>query len=154
MRRISTLVATAVAIAAMVFTGQAAYASESPTIPAADIAAVMEAIPGGALIDAHHASWPDLGLEMTSSEALAPFAVGTCGTGSVCAFSGANLSGSKLSWTTCGTFATTAFTVRSIADARSTGYLQARNGTTVVATANAGKSANVFGTVTNVRCVN
>lgn len=145
-----------VAVAAVLVTlvsASAASAAET-TVPHADIAAMMDAVPGGLLIDADHAVWPGTGLEMTSSAAVTLYSVGSCATGSVCAFSSANLGGSKLSWSTCSTFTiSSSFTVRSIADARSTGYLQARNGTTVLATANAGASANVFGTVTNMRCV-
>lgn len=152
MKRIGAALTTGVAVMAMVFSAQAATAADVQ-VPRDDVAAVMDAVPGGVLIDADHAIWPRTGMELTSAEAAGVFAVGSCQTGRVCAFSGANRSGSKLSWSTCGTFTISAFTVRSIADARSTGYLQARNGTTVVATANAGASANVFGTVTNVRCV-
>jgi hypothetical protein len=90
---------------------------------------------------------------MTAANAVSPFTVGSCATGAVCAFSGLNGGGSQLSWSTCSTFTISAFTVRSIADAHSTGYLQARNGSTVVATAYAGASANVYAAVTNVRCV-
>ncbi len=152
MRRIGAVLTVVAAVTAVIFSAPAAYATDA-TVPRDDIAAVMDAVPGGVLIDADHAEWPSIGMEMTSAEAATTYSVGSCATGSVCAFSGSNLSGSKLSWSTCGTFTISAFTVRSIADARSTGYLQARNGTTVVATAYAGGSANVFGTVTNVRCV-
>jgi len=147
------MLVTLVAVVAMLVSAPAASAEEE-AVPRADIAAMMDAVPGGILIDADHAVWPSTGLEMTSSAAVTPYSVGSCATGSVCAFSSANLGGSKLSWSTCNTFTiSSSFTVRSIADARSTGYLQARNGTTILATANAGASANVFGTVTNVRCV-
>ncbi|MGN7979452.1 peptidase inhibitor family I36 protein [Microbacterium sp. 22195] len=148
----ASLATGAMIIIAVVLSAPSASASEAQ-VARDDVAAVMDAVPGGVLVDADHAVWPSIGMEMTSAEAAGVFSVGSCATGSVCAFSGANLSGSKLSWSTCSTFTISAFTVRSIADARSSGYLQARNGTTVVATANAGASANVFGTVTNVRCV-
>ncbi|MGB3373774.1 MAG: hypothetical protein WBA87_01365 [Microbacterium sp.] len=152
-RHIGAMLAAVAAVMAILASAPAASAAEA-TVPHADIAAMMDAVPGGVLIDADHAVWPSTGLEMTSSAAVTPFSVGSCATGSVCAFSSANLGGSKLSWSTCSTFTiSSSFTVRSIADARSSGYLQARNGTTVLATANAGASANVYGTVTNVRCV-
>ncbi|MBN8425479.1 hypothetical protein JF531_13200 [Microbacterium esteraromaticum] len=168
MKRSSTILAALTTAVALVLSGPAALATDSPPEPSADIAAVMAAVPGGVLLDAHHATWPALGLEMTSasgvstrtlsssavgSSAVGTASVGSCASGRVCAFSGGNLSGSRLSWSTCGTFSISAFTVRSIANARSTGYLQARSGTTVRATAKAGASANVFGSVTNVRCV-
>lgn len=137
---------------AMTLIAPAAYAQSAPSADP-EIAAVMAEVPGGTVIDADHAVWPALGMEMTAADAVSPFTVGSCATGRVCAFSGSNGSGSKLSWSTCSTFTISAFTVHSIADARSTGYLQARNGSTVVATAHAGTSANAYGTVTNVRCV-
>jgi hypothetical protein len=137
---------------AITLVAPAAYAQSAPSVDP-EIAAVLQAVPGGTVVDADHAVWPALGMEMTAADAVSPLSVGSCATGSVCAFSGLNGSGSKLSWTTCGTFTISAFTVRSIADARSTGYLQARNGSTVVATAYVGASANVYATVTNVRCV-
>jgi hypothetical protein len=137
---------------AMTLVAPAAYAQSAPSVDP-EIAAVMAEVPGGSVVDDDHAVWPALGMEMTAADAVAPFSVGSCATGSVCAFSGLNGSGSKLSWSTCSTFTISAFTVRSVADARSTGYLQARNGSTVVATANAGASANVYAAVTNVRCV-
>lgn len=152
MRNDMRMLVIAAVAGAMTLIAPAAYAQSAPDIDP-EIAAVLDAVPGGTVIDADHAVWPALGMRMTSADAVSAFAVGSCATGAVCAFSGLNGSGSKLSWSTCGTFTISAFTVRSIADARSTGYLQARNGTTVVATAYAGASANVYAAVTNVRCV-
>jgi len=118
------------------------------------IAAALAAVPGGQVIDDRTAVWPDLSMTMTVPDPRLREAIGSCANGSVCAFSGASLTGSKLSWTTCSTFSTTALgvPVRSIADARSTGSLQARNGTTVVATALAQNWASVTGTTDNVKC--
>lgn len=130
-------------------------ANAAEITPDPQIAAVMAELPGGQLIDSHHATWPALGMEMTvPGTGVAPLTVGGCATGSVCAFGSLAATGAKLSWTTCGNPSIpSSFTVRSIADARSSGYLQARNGTTVVATANAGSWTNVYATTTNVRCV-
>lgn len=154
MRRIKRALATAVvALAAMGLGALAAQAAAAASPVDPEIAAMLEAIPGGEVVDADHASWPEIGMQMTSADAATSYSVGSCATGSVCAYSGIGLTGAKLSWTTCGTFSTGSLTTRSIADARSSGHLQARNGTTVVATANAGASANVFSTVTDVRCV-
>ncbi len=143
-----------VAIAALMLTAfstPAAHAAE-PT-PDAEVSYALKHEPGGYATSDHTAYWPKLGMEMTSSQAITAFAVGSCATGSVCAYSGTSLSGSKLSWTTCGTFSTSALaSVGSIANARSSGTLRARNGTTVVATAAAGGQANVWSTTTNVQC--
>lgn len=117
-----------------------------------DIADALERIPGGVVIDATHAEWPELGMSIdvpTDGER----AVGSCATGNVCAFNGTGLSGTRVSWSTCGTYSP-GITVRSIANARSAGYAQARSSSgSVLATAIAGSWANVSGTVADVRCV-
>ncbi|WP_194763305.1 peptidase inhibitor family I36 protein [Microbacterium sp. UFMG61] len=121
------------------------------------IVEVMDEVPGGVIIDRNHAVWPELGMTLTvptRREISLRAAVGSCATGQVCAFTGASLTGAKLSWTTCSTHSIpSSFVTRSIADARSSGYAQARNVTTVLATAAANGWANVSGTATNLRCV-
>jgi hypothetical protein len=121
-----------------------------------EVAYALEMEPGGYATGEHTAYWPDLSMTLESSQAHAATpraAVGSCASGSVCAYSGYGLAGSKLSWTTCGSHPTTALSsVKSIANARSSGTLQARNGTTVVASASAGGQANVTQPVTNVYC--
>lgn len=152
MKRMRAVLATVfVALAAMVVAAPAAAESD----PAVDeqIVAVMRAMPGGVVVDRYRAVWPATGMEMAVPDPAVPNAVKGCATGMVCAFSSYNATGASLSWSTCGTFPISGFTTRSIADARSSGYAQARNGTTVVATATAGNFANVFSPVTNLRCV-
>lgn len=117
-----------------------------------DIAAALAEVPGGVVVDAHHAVWPELGMSV-DAPSEDDRAVGSCATGNVCAFSGTGLSGTRVSWSTCGTYAP-GITVRSIANARSAGYVQARTSSgSVLATAIAGSSANVSGAVADVRCV-
>lgn len=119
-----------------------------------DIAYALATVPGGVVVDAQRAEWPEL--EMTiEATSDTERAVGSCATGAVCAFSGSGLSGTKLSWNSCGTFSTAGLSsVGSIANARSAGYLQARTSSgSVVATAIAGSWANTSGSVSNVRCV-
>ncbi|WP_298873846.1 peptidase inhibitor family I36 protein [uncultured Microbacterium sp.] len=117
-----------------------------------DVAAALAEVPGGVVIDARHAVWPELGMSI-DVPAEDDKAVGSCATGNVCAFSGSGLSGTRVSWSTCGTYAP-GITVRSIANARSAGYAQARSSSgSVLATAIAGSSANVSGAVADVRCV-
>lgn len=144
-------------VAALVFaagfwTPQGASAAEDVT-PDQRIAAVMAEVPGGVLVDENHAVWAELGMEMETPEDAAPFAVGGCSTGYVCVFDSYNAQGAKISWSTCSNPTVSSFTVRSIANARSTGYAQARYSTAVRATANAGAYANVYASVNNVRCV-
>lgn len=134
---------------------QAAAATETidPAIVAAD---AQE--PGGVIVDAHTIVWPEEGKELTvlgssASSVSARATLAGCDTGKVCAYSGSNATGSKLSWSTCGSHSTSLLaSVGSIANGRSSGNLQARNGTTVVATAGPGATKNVFSTVTNVKC--
>lgn len=116
----------------------------------------LEQVPGGIVLGERTAYWPelDMTLEVQSEDARA---VGTCATGSVCAYSASNGGGTKLQWGSCGTHYTTAIaTVGSIANARSSGTLNAREGTTVRASASAGSSSNVpfayTSSITNVRC--
>ncbi|HKP07756.1 MAG TPA: hypothetical protein VJU58_10940 [Microbacterium sp.] len=142
----------ALVLTAMFGVPRAASAVEQVT-PDPRIAAVMAEVPGGVLLDAHHAVWPELDMVMETPDAVSAFAVGGCATGYVCVFDAANASGAKISWSSCGNPTVSSFTVRSIANARSAGYAQARYGTTVRATANAGSYANVFSSVNNVRCV-
>ncbi|MDR2373460.1 MAG: hypothetical protein LBD77_05055 [Bifidobacteriaceae bacterium] len=138
-----------------------AAASATAGTPDSEIIHALAAQPGGHATGAHSAYWPALGMSMESSQApsaqvargVVLGAVGNCASGSVCAYSGYMQTGAKLSWTTCGTHSTgTLGAVRSIANARSSGTLKAKNGSTIVATAAAGAWATVSGTVTNVSC--
>lgn len=118
---------------------------------------VLEEVPGGRIIDAQRAVWPDLGMELFVPDGDRPrvfAAVGTCASARVCVFTGSSLTGARLSWSTCATVPIpSSFTARSVADARPSGYAQARSGTTVLATAVANGWANVVGSATNVQCV-
>lgn len=121
------------------------------------IVEVMAEVPGGVIVDAQHAVWPELGMELVigrQSRSASLAAVGSCATGTVCVYTGSSLTGAKLSWSTCGILQIPgSFSAKSVADARSGGYAQARNNSTVLATAPAGSWANFSGTATNVRCV-
>lgn len=162
-RAITTALAGAAILIAGAFGAPAAAAAETTVEPDPQIAAMLESVPGGVALDAYHAVWPELDMEMTvaepradsySARSSAIASVGACATGKVCAFSLSGTNGAKLSWGTCNTsFPVGTFTVRSIADARSSGYMQAKYGTTVRATAYAGNWTNVYGTVSRISCV-
>lgn len=151
----------AAAVAAVILTAVPALsASATDTAVDPQISAALEAVPGGEVVDYYTAYWPEEEMTLTvpgtsAHDASARSAIGTCPNGSVCVFSASGLGGSRLSWTSCTVHSTAALgvPVRSIADARSTGYLQARNGTTVVATAYAQSWNDVSPASTNVRCV-
>lgn len=148
----------ALVIGALALSSGPATAESDAVAP--EVAYALQAQPGGVAIDYWHAEWPGIGMTLTvpssspspSFSALA--AVGACASGRVCAFNGYGATGTFLSWSTCGSHSTTALSgsVRSIGNARSSGTLHARNGTSVVASAAPGKSANVYATVTNIYC--
>jgi hypothetical protein len=135
-----TLAASILAIA-LVASPLVAHADEPDVHPA--VAYALNAQPGGVATSYYSAEWPKL--DMTLDVAWAStFAVGTCATGTICAYSEGAMAGVKLSWTTCGSKSTAALsTVGSIANARTSGTLTARQSTTVRATAAANSYANV-----------
>ncbi len=163
MRRSRTLVAV---LAGLLFTAALTSPAAADSEGEADvdplIAEMLAEVPGGVLVDSDHAVWPELGMELEvpalsasdRSSSFSTASVGSCATGSVCVFSGYSLGGAKLSWGVCGIHSIpSSFTARSVAHARSSGYTQARNGTTVVATAYVNGWANIYSYVSNVRCV-
>lgn len=119
-----------------------------------DVQYALSVVPGGTLVDPLTAVWPATGMTLSAS-ASAPRAVGTCATGQFCAYSGANRSGTKLSWSACGTVSTSALaTVGSVANARSSGKVHALNSANaVLTTVAAGGSVNVVGATRSLRCV-
>ncbi|MFK0400907.1 hypothetical protein ACIQTT_01110 [Microbacterium sp. NPDC090225] len=154
-------VLTALIVAGLLVVSAPAAASAATGEDEVDptIAQMLDEIPGGVLIDAHRAVWPALDMEVTVPSVLGGFAaraaVGSCANGRICAYSNGSLSGTTVTWGTCGTLTVpTGFVPRSFANARSSGYAQARNSAGgVLATANAGAWANVGGTAKTVRCV-
>lgn len=163
MRRARILVAVlAGVLLAGALTSPAAADDDGAAVVDPQIAEMLAEVPGGVLIDPSHAVWPELGMELevpviaasNRSSSLSAASVGSCATGNVCVFSGYSLGGARLSWGTCGIHSIpTSFTARSLAHARSSGYTQARSGTTVVATAYVNGWANIYSYVSNVRCV-
>ena len=119
------------------------------------IAYALSAEPGGVVTSASTVEWPRLGMTLTLPSGTSPRGLSSkCPTGLLCAFGASDENGARLTWATSGTFATTALAqVRSVANARPTGTVQARNGTIILASAAAGNYANVSGSVTNVRCL-
>lgn len=148
-----TMIAVATLVVALLGGNCPATAAEEPEV-APEVAYALEAEPGGVVIDYWNAVWPELDMTLTVPSGVARAAVGNCASGRICAFNGYGASGAYLSWGSCGSHATSALSgsVRSIANARSSGTLYARNGTTIVASAGASSSANVYRTTTNVFC--
>lgn len=129
-----------------------AHADDSSPHP--DVVYALSAVPGGVLLDDATVVWPALGMTL-SAETGTSRSVGSCGTGLFCAYSGTDQSGTKLSFSACTTVSTAALSsVRSLANARSSGSVQARNSSgTVLATAVAGSAVNVGGTTVSLRCI-
>lgn len=131
-----------------------AVAADGASTVHPDVAYALAVEPGGVPMSYSSASWPELGMRIDVPMGRA---VGTCATGSICAFSTSGLGGTKLSWTTCGSKSTAALSqVGSIGNARSSGTLQARQGATVRASASANSQANVpiayWPSITNIFC--
>ncbi|WP_449407172.1 peptidase inhibitor family I36 protein [Microbacterium maritypicum] len=144
-----------VAIAAIILLtlsgATSAQASEVGLHP--DVEYALEAVPGGEVVDPYTVVWPELGMELTVPNPRAR-SVGSCATGTFCAYSEADGNGTRLSFGVCTTVSTSALTiVRSVANARASGNVQARTGTgAVVATVVAGTRLNVPSTVRSLRC--
>jgi hypothetical protein len=149
------LAAIAVGVALALSTPAMAGATQKDDVHP-DVAYALASVPGGVADGYYSATWPETGMRLDVPQAMLR-AVGSCATGSICAYSGSNLTGTKLSWTTCGQKSTAALSqVASIANARSSGTLSARQVTTVRAWASANSWANVPSTywtaITNVNC--
>lgn len=119
------------------------------------VAAVLDEVPGGVMIDGRHAVWPQLDMVLTvpASSGIVPWSVGSCTTGRICAYNNTSLGGASLTFGTCAVHTIpSSFPVKSVANARGSGSVQARNGSTVLKTVAPGSWGNVSGTVTNLRC--
>lgn len=119
---------------------------------------VLLEYPGGTQIAANEISWEDgaVVLTLAPTGGVTPLAVGSCATDSYCAYNGSGLSGSKLTFWDCGTYSTTVLgTVRSVANARTGGYVDAKNsGGSVLATIYAGNSISFAPAgITQLSCV-
>lgn len=133
--------------------GTAAVAAEPESFHP-DVQYALAAEPGGIATSYTTAVWPALGMSLTVSTNRA---VGACPTGYICAYSGAAQAGTELRWNSCGSKSTAGIgSVGSISNARASGTLQARQGTTVLASAVAGATTTVGAAnrllITNVFC--
>lgn len=134
-------------------------ASASAAEPESDedqlIRAMLAEVPGGIVVDETHVVWPRLDMELIVRPHTAAFArtVGTCATGRICAYNALSLGGSALTFSACSTHTVpSSFSAKSLANARTSGYVEGRSGSTVVATVYAGSWANVPGGLTTIRC--
>lgn len=121
-----------------------AGASSSDDAETSDIEYALGAVPGGIALSDSYAVWPALGMTLTAGSPTAR-SVGSCATGTFCAYAGSGLSGTKLAFTVCTNVSTAALrVVASIANGRTSGKVHAKNSSgTVLGTAVANGSANV-----------
>ena len=145
-----TITAIAAVVLALVLSPVAANADTDELHP--DVEYALEAVPGGIAVSDTAVVWPTLGM-ILEAESQMQRAVGSCATGTYCAYAQSGLRGTKLTFTICTNVSTAALqTVGSIANGRSSGNVHARNGGTILATAGANGSANVGGGTTNLLC--
>lgn len=122
----------------------------------------MENNPGGVQIGPGSIMWDDgqvvLELEeprLVTEMIVSPLSVGSCATGSFCAYTNNNLTGTKISFTNClaaNSVKPLGSQVRSFANARAVGAVHAYNGSTSVSSAVAGAFKNITSTVTRLGC--
>lgn len=135
-----------------------AQASETADAFQNEIDSVLERFPGGMQTSDRTVEWDNgaVVLEL-AADGSSDRSVGTCATGSYCAYNGLSLTGSKLSFTACSTtvsLAALSGNVRSIANARSSGSVQGQNGSgSTLTTLSAGAQVNSAPTgVTQLKC--
>ncbi|MFJ6547693.1 MULTISPECIES: hypothetical protein [unclassified Microbacterium] len=154
MKHSRPLTAVLLALALVAMGGPAVAATEEPVDP--QLTRLLDEVPGGVVIDGGSAVWPELDMEYRPAAVTpraAARAVGSCATGRICAYNASNLGGGVLSWGSCTTISIpSSFATRSAANARTSGYMQVRNGTSVLASVNANAWSNVSGSATNIRC--
>lgn len=123
------------------------------------VADILAEHPGGTRINQNEISWNDGDIILTLEipGAFAPMSVGSCADGTFCAYSGTNLTGSKVAYASCNTThgIVGISTVRSLANAWGSGYIQARNsgGSTLATVYNAGQLSTAPSGITQIRCV-
>lgn len=154
-------VAAAITAAIVTIAGSGVPAAAREPDPTQDrIDQVLAEFPGGVQTGPATVAWEGGAVVLTvvvpGSEAAR--SVGDCATGAYCAYAATNLGGSKLAFTTCDTTVSTAplgSAVRSVANARGTGYVQAKNaGGTTLATISAGGQLNSAPAgISQLRCV-
>lgn len=121
------------------------------------IDAVIQEFPGAVQTGWNEVTWDDGAVILTIAPGggLAPTAaVGNCASGTYCVYSGQNRTGSKLTFSTCANHSVSPLggPVRSMANARSSGSVVAKNGGAVVLTVATGTSKNTTATITHANC--
>lgn len=150
---------------ALLLSAAATLATATPTLAAPAtvsmpmqqrVNAALAEVPGGVQTAWNEVSWDDGAVVLTlAPEGVATAAaVGSCASGTFCAYAKVGYTGTKLTFSTCTSGLSVAALpqVRSIANARSSGTVSAYNGSTLVTTVAAGTGKNTAGTITSLSC--
>lgn len=142
----------AAALAIAVSLAPAPGAATAPDIHP-EILHALNAVPGGQATTATSAEWPELGITFTV-DLPTTRAVGSCATGLICAYRNGSLGGARITFSGCSTWSTTGFgAVGSVANARTSGWANARNTAgTVLTHVPYGTWANVPAGVASIAC--
>lgn len=120
------------------------------------VAQVLADNPGGVRTGWNEVSWleGDVVLTLANDAGIQAMASQKCTSGRICVHSGFSQGGSMVSLVGCGPHGVSVLgaPVKSVTNARSSGSVVAKNGSTVVKTVAAGATSNVTGTVTTVGC--
>lgn len=146
----SVLVACALMAAFLVPTP--AYANADKLQARVD--AILASFPGGVQTGLGEITWDDGEVTLTITDSTAK-AVGTCASGSFCAYTGTSMSGARISFTNCSgtnSVAPLGAAVRSFANARSSGTVYAYNGLSSVDSVSTGSHKNTTATITRLGC--
>lgn len=149
-------------IAALALTLGAASSAHADTPPTAlqeQVESILAEHPGGVQTAPNTISWEEGAVVLTlATSGIAPLAVGNCSTNYYCAYTGTTLSGSKLSFSSCDTtvgLSALPGIVRSIANARTSGYVQGQTsgGSTLTTVSYGGQNNSTPTGISQLRCV-
>ena len=157
MNKFASLAATALAAVALLASPLAANASPDPALQER-IDAVIDQF-GGTQTGPGEVTWGEGAVVLTiapiTDDRPIAFSVGSCPSGSFCAYSLAGYFGSRLTFTTCTTgnsVAALGAPVRSIANSRGFGTVYAYNGGSLAITVPADTGTNTTATITTLSC--
>lgn len=133
-----------------------AYAGTATDPIQTEVDSLLAEYEGGAQTGYGEISWDEgraiLTLEMAAHSRVA---VGSCPSGSFCAYSSSSLGGTRIAFTSCtatNSLAPIGNGPRSIANGRSSGTVNAYNGSSTIASIGAGSYSNVAITATRLGC--
>lgn len=146
--------ALALAVPLLLTPSQTAHASDSDV--QARINHVMIQYPGGVQTSANEVTWGDGAVTLTVADPATPttMTVGSCSTETHCVYDGSNLTGSKLTFSTCTiqSVGPLGAPVRSIANARTSSVVRAYNDIGALGSVGANSWINTSWAMTKIGC--